>query len=298
MSSVLHPVGPEPRERYWVRRLAVLIAAVVAIGIVIALVGNAMSAGSAVQGEPVPPSIAPPTLPVTPAASATPGSTASPAPTASPTPGADPSSTASSTASASTTQTPTTGASASASPKDGGVVTPDPKQKAKTQRSTPPTDADKKRAAAQAAAKKAAAKKAAAQKKAAAPVLATCPTGDLRPTLTGPKKVKAKKAATFAVSLINGSSRTCYLKVTSANYTLTIVSGKDKIWSSQDCPSAVPASSRKLASQKSLDWKITWNGQRSGSGCSKQRETPRAGYYWAIASFDDSREVRWRVILT
>lgn len=286
MSSVLHPVGPEPRERYWVRRLAVLIAAVVAIGIVIALVGNAMSAGSAVQAEPAPPTIAPPTLPVTPSASPTPSGTASPS--ASSTPGAAASSTA------------TTPPSGSASPTDGSVVTPDPKQKPKTQRSTPPTDTEKKKAAVEAALKNAAAKKAAAQKKkkAQAPVLASCPSGDLRPTLTGPKKVKATKSATFAVSLINGSSKSCYLKVTSANYTLTVVSGKDKIWSSEDCKAAVPAQSRRLASQKSLDWKITWNGQRSGSGCSKQRETPRAGYYWAIANFDDAREVRWRIILT
>jgi type IV secretory pathway VirB10-like protein len=284
MSSVLHPVGPEPRERYWVRRLAVLIAAVVAIGIVIALVGNAMSAGSAVQAEPAPPSIAPPTLPVTPAASPSPSDTTSPDPTASPTPGV----------SASATTTP----SASAAPTDGGVVTPDPEQKAKTQRKTPATDEEKKKAAAQTAAKKAAAKQAAARKKAAAAVLATCPAGDLRPTLTGPKKVKAKKSATFRASLINGSSKSCYLKVTRSNYTLTIVSGKDKIWSSEDCPATVPASSRKLASQKSLDWKVTWDGRRSGSGCSKEREAPRAGYYWAIANFDDSREVRWRIILT
>ena len=129
-------------------------------------------------------------------------------------------------------------------------------------------------------------------------MLATCPTSDLRPTLTGPKKVKAKKSATFAVSLINGSSTSCYLKVASSNYTLTIVSGKDKIWSTQDCPAAVAAQSRKLTPQKSLDWKIKWNGQRSGSGCSKQRETPKAGYYWAIANFDDTKEVRWRIILT
>ncbi|MGI3780058.1 MAG: hypothetical protein ACRYG2_04700 [Janthinobacterium lividum] len=285
MSSVLHPVGPEPRERYWVRRLAVLVAVVVAIGIVIALVGNAMSAGSAVQAEPAPPTVVAPTLPpVTPSASPTPDGTASPVATASPTP--------------SSTTTPTPGAAtttptASAKPTDGSVVTPKPGQTAKTEKATPPTAAAKKKAEADAAAKKAAAKK-----KAAATVLATCPTDDLRPTLTGPKKVEAKKSATFAVSLINGSSKSCYLKATSSNYTLTVVSGKDKIWSTEDCPAAVPAQSRKLTSQKSLDWKITWNGQRSGSGCSKERPAPKAGYYWAIANFDDAKEVRWRIILT
>jgi hypothetical protein len=285
MSSVLHPVGPERRERYWVRRLAVLIAAVVAIGIVIALVGNAMSAGSAVQAEPAPPTVVAPTLPAPSSASPTPDATASPTPgtgtgtavpTAAPTPGAS-----------------TTTPSASAKPTDGSVVTPAPGQKTKTQKATAPTEADRKKAEAQAAEKKAAAKK-----KAKAQVLATCPTGDLRPTLTGPKKVGAKKATTFAVSLINGSSKSCYLKVASANFTLTIVSGKDRVWSTDDCPAAVPAQSRKLAPEKSLDWKVKWNGERSGSGCKDQKQRPKAGYYWAIANFDDTKEVRWRIILT
>src|SRR3954467_14572310 len=100
MSSVLHPVGPEPRERYWVRRLAVLVAAVVAIGIVIALVGNAMSAGSAVQAEPAPPTVVAPTPPppasaspvadptASPTPGTTPGASGTAAPSASPTPGA------------------------------------------------------------------------------------------------------------------------------------------------------------------------------------------------------------------
>ena len=36
-----------------------------------------------------------------------------------------------------------------------------------------------------------------------------------------------------------------------------------------------------------------------GKGCGKkQPEKPKAGYYWAIANFDDTKEVRWRIILT
>ena len=217
-------------------------------------------------------------MPVTPSASPTPDATASPSPTASPTPGA-----------ATPRATPTDGASASPTP--GGVVTPEAGQTPKTQRSTPPTATDKKKAQVEAAAKKAAAKK-------KVTALATCPTGDLRPTLTGARTVKATKATTFSLSLINGSSKACYLKMTSANFTLTLVSGKDRIWSTDDCPAAVPAQSRKLASQKSVDWKIRWNGQRSGSGCSKERKKPGPGYYWAIANYDDAKEVRWRLILT
>ena len=284
MSSVLHPVGPEPRERYWVRRVAVLVAAVVAIGIVIALVGNAMSAGSAVQAEPAPPSVVVPTLPATPSASPSPSGAASPTPGDTPVPGATPSAGG----------TPTTATTSSASPRPtGSVVTPDPGQTPKTEKKTAPTQADKKKAEAQAAAKKAAAKK-----KAAATVLASCPASDVRTTLIGPKKVTAKKSATFAVSLVNDSKKSCFLKATGGNFTLTVVSGKDRVWSTEDCASTVPAQSRKLAPQKSVDWKIRWNGRRSAEGCKNASENPRPGYYWAIANYDDASEVRWRIIVT
>ncbi len=281
MSSVLHPVGPEPRERYWVRRVAVLVAAVVAIGIVIALVGNAMSAGSAVQAEPAPPSVVLPTVVAT-----TPSASPTPAGTASPTPGVTPSA-----GSTSTTAT-TPGATASPTP-TGDVVTPDPGQTAKTERKTAPTQADKRKAEATAAAKKAAAKK-----KAAATVLSTCPASDVKTTLIGPKKVEAKKSASFAVSLINDSKNSCFLKTTSANLTLTVVSGKDRVWSTEDCAKTVPTQSRKLSPQKSVDLKITWNGRRSAEGCKSAAENPKPGYYWAIANFDDASEVRWRIVVT
>jgi hypothetical protein len=282
MSSVLHPVGPEPRERYWVRRLAVLVAAVVVIGVVVALVGNAMSAGSAVQAEPAPPPVVVPTVPTTPSASPTPAASGSPTPGATPTAAATPG-------------TATPSASDSASPTPTDTVTPDPGQTPKAERSTPPTSTDKKKDAAE----KAAQKKAAEQKKAKkAPVLASCPTGDVRTTLTGPRTVKTGKKAEFDLSLINGSKATCYLKASADNFTLTVVSGKDRIWSSDDCAKVVPSQSRKLSPQKSVDWSMTWDGKRSAPGCKTRSESPKAGYYWAIASFDDATEVRWRLILT
>lgn len=269
MSSVLRPVGPEPRERYWVRRLAVLVAVIVAIGVVIALVGNAVSAGSAVQADPAPPSVTAPTLPATPSASPTPD------------------------ASTLTPGTVTASPSTSASPTPGDVATPDPGQTPKAEKSTPPTSTDKKLAEQQAAEKKAA-----ADKKAKSLTLAICPASDVRSTLTGPKTVEAAKSATFALSLTNGSATSCYVKVTGANFTLTVVSGRDRIWSSTDCAATAPTQSRKLAADESVGWKVTWNGRRSAPGCKNSSEKPKPGYYWAIASFDDAKAVRSRIILT
>ena len=74
MSTVLRPVGPEPAQTYWLRRIVVIGAAIVVLAVAGALIANGTSSGSAVQANPSPP---PPTVPtaiasspVTPTASA------------------------------------------------------------------------------------------------------------------------------------------------------------------------------------------------------------------------------------
>ncbi len=94
MSGVLHPVGPEPEETYWARRVAVLIALVGLAGLVVALVVNGSSTGSAVAADPSPPPVtAPETVSSSPSpspssstsASASPSARAGASPTPSPT---------------------------------------------------------------------------------------------------------------------------------------------------------------------------------------------------------------------
>lgn len=274
MSSVLHPVGPEPRERYWVRRLAVLVAIVVAVGIVVALVGNAMSAGSAVQAEPAPPTYVPPVVTPSPTPVATATPTASLSPSA--TPSTSPTPTSSSTAKG-TTSTPT--------------PTPAAGDKAAKAKAKAKADAEAK-AKADAEAKA----KAKAKRVPAAP--SPCVAAELRPTLTGDPKVQVGKKTTFALSLINGSTKTCTIAVQPSSATLTIVSGSDRIWGTNDCPSAQPTSKRTVRPEHALNWQVTWSGERSGPGCSTSQAAPKKGYYWAIADFDGADEVRFRVILT
>jgi hypothetical protein len=57
MSSVLHPVGPEPTQTYWVRRAAVLSVAILVLAVVVALIIEGTSSGSAVQATPSPPPV-------------------------------------------------------------------------------------------------------------------------------------------------------------------------------------------------------------------------------------------------
>ena len=72
MSSVLHPVGPEPTPTYWARRVAVLGAAILVLAVVVALIANGTSSGSPQSAAPSP-------------AATSPSTTSPPAVTASPT---------------------------------------------------------------------------------------------------------------------------------------------------------------------------------------------------------------------
>lgn len=103
MTSVLHPVGPEPSETYWARRLAVLIALVVVVGLVVALVVSA-SRASTVSADPVPPAAAPPAA--TPTPSDSPSASSSPLTSATAPPTPSPRASASAEPSAKTSKSP------------------------------------------------------------------------------------------------------------------------------------------------------------------------------------------------
>ena len=81
MSTVLHPVGPEPTPTYWARRVAVLGAAILVLAIVVALIVNGTSSGSPQSAAPAPAATSPsatsePTETAAPTASATATATA------------------------------------------------------------------------------------------------------------------------------------------------------------------------------------------------------------------------------
>lgn len=124
-----------------------------------------------------------------------------------------------------------------------------------------------------------------------------CRPADLRVTLTGRQRLKVRQAATFDVTLINGSRSTCRADLTSRNFELRIYSGRDRIWSSADCPRAVRPIAKQLVSEKSVTWQQRWNGRRSAPSCRTRSEIPRAGTYFATAELKGARPVQLRMIL-
>jgi hypothetical protein len=252
MSSVLHPVGPEPSPTYWVRRALVLGSAVLVLAIVIALIVNGTSRGSAAQPNPSP---AAPTLAA---------DTPTPSPMASTM--RTPSSLTSESASAETTPTGTATASPSATESSKGS------SKA-TSKPTPSAT------------------------KTAKPGTPACAPSTLRPTLTGKQRLKPKQPNIFSLSLINGSDQTCVVTVDSTNFQLKVYSGKDRIWSTNDCAALVKPITGKVAREHAVVWKLTWDGRRSRSECKTRPEIPKAGTYFAVAQLDGAKAVKLRMIL-
>lgn len=125
----------------------------------------------------------------------------------------------------------------------------------------------------------------------------SCPAKDLRPTLTGRIRLAPKQRTTFQLSLINGSDRTCIARVTGKNFELKISSNSGRLWSTNDCPSAVKTMSRELAADNAVAWSLSWNGTGSKADCRSARPAPKPGSYVATARLDGADPVKLRMIL-
>ena len=269
MSGVLHPVGPESEETYWLRRAMVAGAVLLLVILVVALFVNSTSTGSAVAT----PATASPTAPA-----AEPRVTTSAVPSSgSSSPSAPASPTASTDASASSTGRSSAEASSKASSKTSS--------KASSKASGKPSGASSKKASGE------------SSKKAPPAGPVTCSPAKLRATLTGDPQLKPGEKTAFTLSLINGSGASCRVSVSPKNFELTIYSGSDRIWSSDDCATAVKPITEKIAAEDAVTWSMAWNGRRSADDCKVRPEVPRPGTYVATAQLEGADPVQFRMIL-
>ncbi len=258
MSGVLHPMGPEPAQTYWVRR-GVLLAVVLllATAVVFGVANLTKAAVATAPPPPIPPAVTSPTPSTTPRPSTTvstppAGSTPSGGTSGGPSASAPTSAPASSAPSSSTAAKPSATPSAKPSPTATVIGTPD------------------------------------------------CAPAGLRVTLKGDRSLSPGQNNTFTLALVNPGARTCLTSVTDKNFELKIYSGKDRIWSSQDCGKALAAFDKKLAPGAGVSWTMTWNGERSvkGKECKRGADTPQAGTYWATAQLDGAKPVQLRMIIS
>lgn len=76
----------------------------------------------------------------------------------------------------------------------------------------------------------------------------------------------------------------CTFSVSAKTLAVRISSGKDPIWSSQQCPKAIPARQVIARSSTPTMVNIRWNGQRSDDDCLVSNPWARPGFYHVVAA--------------
>jgi hypothetical protein len=112
----------------------------------------------------------------------------------------------------------------------------------------------------------------------------TCSVSDIVVTPSIKDQANAGKPVTFAMQLSTKSTPACTFDVAPDSLVVKITSGSDRIWSTQDCPKAVPTKSVVLRKGTPTTVDVTWSAMRSDSDCSKTTQWAQAGYYHALAA--------------
>lgn len=260
MSGVLHPVGPEQPRTYWQRRGLVIVVGLAVLALVVVLVISRLGSGG--QQKAVPAAATTQEGPTTRAPGASPSASAQ-APAAAP-----PKTSSSIPTSTTATTTPTKAPDASKEPDVSKE--PSPSKEPSKAATTAPT--------------------------AKAPTPA-CTPSQLRVTLRGDQSLKVKQKTTFTVSLINGGPTTCVVSVTPSTFELKVYSGTDRIWSTDDCSTAVDPLEKAVDSEDQVEWTLSWNGRRSADDCKNRSEIPLPGTYVATAQLKGADPVQLRMTL-
>lgn len=108
-----------------------------------------------------------------------------------------------------------------------------------------------------------------------------CLSTDLRVDLAGYRKVKQTSSQRFKVAIRNAGVAPCLLAVGASNFSLTVTSGKDRIWSTTDCAKWVPAKRAVLKPGQAAEFGIDWSLRRSKPVCGSAEGKLSPGTYVA-----------------
>ncbi|OYO00067.1 hypothetical protein, partial [Enemella evansiae] len=119
-----------------------------------------------------------------------------------------------------------------------------------------------------------------------------CDRSKLRVGLDGPRQVSAGVPVNFRVTVGNDSGQRCRLVVDDKTFELKIYSGTDRIWTTLDCLSGMPAKNLTLDPGQEFGWEQEWRANRSVGDCKAGAETLRSGTYVATAQLKDAQPVQ------
>ncbi len=125
-----------------------------------------------------------------------------------------------------------------------------------------------------------------------------CARGVTRVGLAGFQKLKKGASQTFKVALTNTGTVPCIVAVSGSSFALTVTSGSDRIWSTDDCGAWVPAKKLSLRPQQSYAFDITWAANRSKKTCKTTKDAVAAGTYVAKATFTDAAAARLVMVIS
>lgn len=83
---------------------------------------------------------------------------------------------------------------------------------------------------------------------------------------------------------LEGSQPACTFDVSAQSMVVKIVSGRDRIWSSQDCPTALPSTQVVVRSGQPVEVPVIWSGHRSDEQCTKEADWVLPGFYHVYAA--------------
>jgi hypothetical protein len=109
-----------------------------------------------------------------------------------------------------------------------------------------------------------------------------CAIDEITVTPSVPQAIAAGRVD--LVLQLTGIKPACTFAVSSRSLAAKITSGKDRIWSTQDCPAAIKPATVVVRSAEPTDVVVPWSGRRSDEDCSRTTSWALPGYYHLVAS--------------
>ncbi|MDR3069420.1 MAG: hypothetical protein LBU38_00205 [Propionibacteriaceae bacterium] len=121
-----------------------------------------------------------------------------------------------------------------------------------------------------------------------------CDSKSVKLSVAGFPRLSVDGLQKFNLTLANTSAAGCSYEISPQSYVLSVVSGKDKIWSTADCPEWVPAKSGIIKAKASVEFSVEWKLRRSNGSCTLDKAKLKPGTYVATATW---REISGRQVL-
>jgi hypothetical protein len=113
-----------------------------------------------------------------------------------------------------------------------------------------------------------------------------CPDADVLVTPSVPDPV-AGRDVTILLNLQMGTTEACTWRVSSESVTLKIYAGADDVWSSRECPGAIPTQDVVIRREVATAITVVWSSKRSDQYCTDRTAWALPGTYGiAAAAFE------------